>query len=108
MSVRRPLADPTTAGLADRLVAAAEVFGQKRLGHRIKRKAVLRPREAVPFVVEEHVRYRDILGIHRLDDLIRLQLLHARIVGALGDQQRTLDLVHERQRRPFAVSLDTG
>ena len=37
-------------GVADRLVAAAEVLGQERLGHGVERQAVLRPGEAVAFV----------------------------------------------------------
>ena len=32
----------------DRLIAAAEMFGEKCLGHAVKRKAVFRPRETMP------------------------------------------------------------
>ncbi len=41
----------------------------------------------------------------RLDDLLALRLLHARVVGALGDHQRDLDLVRLEQRRPRLEEL---
>src|SRR5690606_28098778 len=84
---------------ADRLCTAAETLRQEAFGHRIERLAVLRPRETVAFVGEQHVRHRDVVGGHRLDDLVGLVLLDPRIVGALADQQRLADPVGAGQRR---------
>ena len=52
----------------------------------------------------EHVGDRDVLLCHRLDDLVGFQLLHARVVGALADEQRLLDLVDQRQRRALRAA----
>ena len=43
--------------------------------------------------------------LHRLHDLIGLGLLHARVVGALPDQQRLLDRVDVRERRTLGQQL---
>ena len=47
----------------------------------------------------KHVRHRDVLFLHGMDDLVRLGLLDARVVAPLADQQRPFDAVGERQRR---------
>jgi len=55
----------------------------------------------VAFVREEHVRHRDALRLHHLHDLITLGLFDARIVRALPDQERLLDLIGAGERAPL-------
>src|SRR3546814_545655 len=91
--------------VADRLGAAAQAGGEEALGHRVEGRVVFRTGEAVAFVGEQHVGHRDALGLHRLDDLVALGLHHARIVGALADQQRLADLVDMGDRRAVQQQL---
>ena len=91
--------------LADRLGAAAQVCGQEGLGDGIEGDAVLRHRKAVSLLGVEHIRDRQGLGAHGGDDLVGLGLLHARIVGALADQQRLGYGARGMQRRALLQQL---
>ena len=55
--------------------------------------------EAVALVVEDDVLDRDAVRLHRLDDLVRLDLEDARVVRALEHQERLPDLRGVEQRR---------
>src|SRR5690606_6796769 len=72
-----------------------------RFSPRYSAKRRCRRAEAVPLVGIKHVRHGDAPLLHGRDDLIRLGLLHAGIVGALADQQRAANLIDVRQRRPL-------
>jgi len=97
---RRP-----TEVVADRLECSSQVLCQERLGHRIKRKPVLRPGKAVAFVREEDVGDRDVFSGHRADDLIRFDLSDPRIVGPLADEEGPIDAIDPFQRRTFHEHL---
>ena len=45
---------------------------EEGLGDCVEGKSVLRPGEAVPFVVEQHIRDRNLPLVHCFDDLVRL------------------------------------
>lgn len=83
----------------DRLQAAAQALAQEAFGHCVERLAVFRAAEAVAFVGEQHVGDRNVLGFHRVDDLVAFGLFDAWVVGALADQQRLADLVDMGERR---------
>ena len=85
--------------IADRLGPALEALLQEPLGDREEGQSVLGPLEAVPLVAEVDVGHGQLLGAHRLDDLVALGLDHARVVLALTDQERHLDRVHPADRR---------
>src|SRR5262245_59348775 len=86
---------------SDRLAAAAKVRCKKHLGYGVERQAVLRHGKAVALLRIEHVGYGEALCAHGLDDLVRLGLLHARVVGALPDQEGLDDAGSRVQRRPL-------
>ena len=82
----------------DRLRAAADALRQEILRDRVERQRVLRPREAMAFIREQHVGHGQVLRMHRGDALVRLGLLDARVVGALSDQERSPDRIDASQR----------
>src|SRR5262249_7908427 len=71
--------------------------------------AVLLLAEAVPFVGEHEVLHRHLVGTHRLDHLVTLDLQDPRVVRPLDDQQRLADVLRMEQGRdapePLAVCL---
>ena len=93
---------------ADRLRAAAQALAQEAFGHCVEGLAVFRALEAVAFVGEQHVGDRDVLGFHRVDDLVAFGLFDAWVVGALADQQRLADLVDVGERGAFGQPLLAG
>src|SRR5581483_1879048 len=74
------------------LPAAPEVLGEEALAGQVELLAVLRTHEAVAFVGEEQVLVGKAALLQGRDDLLGLRLLHARVVGALRDEHRDLDL----------------
>ena len=70
---------------------AAQVLGQERLDDGVGGDAVRRQTEAVALVRVEHVGDRQAARLGRRHDLVELGLLHARVVGALQDEQRPGD-----------------
>src|SRR5258706_8665282 len=86
-------------GAVELLESAAELRGQELLGARGEVGAVLGALKAVPLVGVEHVRHRAAVLLDGGDDLLRLGLLDARVVRALADQERDLDLVRGEERR---------
>ena len=46
--------------------------------------------------------------MHAESDLVGLSLLHARIIGALTDEQRRLDVVDVEEGRDLAIELGIG
>src|SRR5512139_1603353 len=86
------------ATLGERLGPATQATGQEGLGAGVEVDAVGRAGEAVPLVRVEDVGDRQALRLHGRHDLLRLGLLHARVVGALPDEQRGLDLVGREER----------
>ena len=78
------------------------------LGDLVELEPVLGLHEPVALVLEEQVLVVDALRLHRVDDLLGLRLLHARVVRALRDQHRDLDLVDLRQRRARPEELLLG
>jgi enterochelin esterase-like enzyme len=88
-------ARPTSSGRATRRLPAgpaAQVLGQEPVGLGVEAEPVLGLGEAVPLVREQHVLVVDPGRPQRRDDLLGLGLLHPRVVGALGDQQRDPDV----------------
>ena len=66
----------------------SDVFIEK-LRHALgKEQAIVEFGKAVALIGEKHIRHGNLFLLHRLDDLIRLGLLDARIVGALTDEER--------------------
>src|SRR5207247_7910331 len=70
---------------------AAEVAGEESFRRRVEAQPVLGLGEPVALVGEEHVLVVDSGLAQGGHDLLRLRLLHPRVVGALGDQQRGPD-----------------
>src|SRR5690606_14825304 len=64
--------------------------------------------EPVPFVREQDVFHRHVVRANGGDDLVALDLQHARVVGALHDEQRRLDVLRVKQRRDPAVPFAVG
>src|SRR6185295_17718011 len=91
--------------VADRLVTPAQALAQEPFRDRIERSAVGRAPEAVALFRIQHVGHGQVLVLHRLHDLIRLGLLDARIIRALRDQQRLLDVRDEGERRTLEQHL---
>ncbi len=85
--------------VAEGFKAPAEVRGEERLGDGEEGHVVLGAGKAVALVGEDDVGHGQVLLLHDLDDLIALGDLHARVVRAVADQQRTLDLLHVRDGR---------
>src|SRR5215212_518642 len=77
--------------------ASSEVFGQKAFCGRVELQAVLGTGETVAFVFEEQVLVVYAFLFHSGDDLLRLCLFYAWIVGALGYEHRYLDAVDEEE-----------
>ena len=72
----------------------------EKLFHRaVKLEAVFFIREAVSFVGLYDVRHFDAAGLKRLYHLIRFRFVYARIVRALRNQQRNLDVLTVENRR---------
>src|SRR5438094_8442474 len=65
------------------LVPPTEVFGEEPLGRLHEAQAVLRSGKAVPLVGEQQVLVGYPALLHGRDDLLRLGLLHARVVRPL-------------------------
>ena len=72
---------------------AAEVLREEPLHRLVELEPVLLVVEAVALVVLDHVLDLDAALLQRLDHLVAFGLCNARILGALRDQQRRLDLV---------------
>src|SRR5438477_9574131 len=87
-----PPASPARAARRLRLGRAAEVAGQEGFSCREELQPVLGPGEAVALVRKQQVLDRLARLPQRLDDLLRLGLFHARVVRALRDQERALNL----------------
>ena len=83
----------------ERLDPAAQAGAQEGLGAGVEVDAVLGPGEAVPLVRVEDVGHAAAVLLDGGHDLLRLGLLHARVVGALADEERDLDLVGREERR---------
>ena len=62
----------------------------------------------MPFIREQHVGHRDVLGFHRIDDQVGFVLLHAWVIGALADQQGLGDFFGMGQRRTLHQPLPAG
>ena len=60
------------------------------------------------FVLEEQVLVVYAFLLHGGDYLLRLGLLHAGVVGALGDEHRYPDAVHEEERRAALQEVRFG
>src|SRR5581483_1928060 len=83
---------------ADRLIPPSQAFREKSLADGIERQPILRPGEAMPLIRVQYVRHRNLFLFHGLDDLVRLGLLDARIVGTLGDEQRPCNPIYIGER----------
>src|SRR5436305_1207337 len=71
--------------------AATQMPGEEPFRGGIEAQPVRRLGEPVTLVGEQHVLVIDSGLPQRRDDLLRLRLLHPRVVGALRDQQRRAD-----------------
>src|SRR5262249_58843583 len=71
---------------AERLGAPAEALREEVFGAGVEVDAVLRPREAVPFIAVDDVGHRAVVLLDGVDDLLRLAHVHARIVLPLPDE----------------------
>src|SRR5437016_5805291 len=85
--------------VSDGFGASSEAGAEEVVGDRIEGDAILGPGEAVSLVGIDRIRHRDLARVHRGDDLVGFLPGHARIVGALSDQQRALDLIDPGYRR---------
>ena len=74
------------------------MFGEKCFHNDAEGTTVFGSLETMPFVGEQYVGHRDLLLLHRLNDLVGLTLFYARVVRALSNQERLLDSLYERQR----------
>src|SRR5207245_2005550 len=75
---------------ADRFRSSAEAIGEEILGAGVEVDRILGAREAVSFVAVDDVGDRAAVLLDGVDDLLRLRLVHARIVRALPDEERLL------------------
>src|SRR5262249_22486032 len=91
--------------LAEWLNPAAQMFPQECFRDGVKRQAVFWPLETMPLLPIKHRCDRNLAFGHGFYNLIALALLHARIVGALTDQQRAADPVDMCQRRALLEQL---
>ncbi|AEK60531.1 hypothetical protein CFU_0697 [Collimonas fungivorans Ter331] len=82
-----------------------QVLGQEAFHRRVEIKAVFFVVEAVAFVILHHVFDRHAALAQAFDDLVRLRLVDARIVGALRHEQRSLDAVSVQGRRDCRQQL---
>ena len=78
---------------------SAEVLREEALDGAVGVHPVLRLDEAVALVVLDHVLHLDAARAQGRDDLVRLGLGDARVVGALDHQQRGRDVVDPVERR---------
>lgn len=76
-----------------RFGAAPEVLGQKLFCGLIKLHLILRFRETVPFIRKQPILHGNPAPFQGFHNLIELRLFYARIIGALGDEQRGFDLI---------------
>lgn len=76
------------------------MLGEELLSGTVEREPVLGLYEAVALVGEQHVGVLEALVLHGGDDLLRLCLLDAGVVGALPDEDRDADVVDARERGP--------
>jgi len=88
-----------------RLTACSQVIGQELLGESSKRDLVGRACKSMALIGIQDVANRNISGDHGVDNLIRLCLLHTRVVGSLTDEQRLLDVCDMSQRRALSEEL---
>ena len=83
----------------DRRRLRLEVLEQELLHGLVELELVLVVVEAVALVVLDHVLHVDAARLQRLDHLVAFVLVDARILGALGHEQRRLDAVRVQRRR---------
>src|SRR3972149_6608000 len=88
--------------------AAAQMPGEEPLGRGVESQPVFGLGEAVAFVGKEQVLVGDPLAFHGLDDLLGFRLFDARVVRAVRDQDRGLDLVDPEQWRPAGQGIRPG
>ena len=84
------------------LLASPQVLCQESLGHGVESQSVHAPAQTVPLIRKLQVGHGDAVGLHGLNHPIRLGLVNARIVAAVGDQQGPHDAVGVGQRRTLA------
>src|SRR5918997_1671254 len=87
---------------------SAQVFGEELFGGGVEFEAVLGTGEAVALVLEEQVLVVYAALLHGGDYLLGLCLLDAGVVRALGDEQGSLDPIHEEERRAALEEVGFG
>ena len=73
------------------------MLGEETLDGAEEIQPVLFVPKTVAFVVFDNVRHIDAAFLQRFDDLVALRFFHARIIGALGDEERRFDFVRGKE-----------
>lgn len=89
------------------LMSSAEMIIQELLANGIECDLVGRASESVTLIREQDVSDWNLPRHHGVNDLIRLGLLHTRIVGTLTDKQGLFDFIDVSQRGALKEELSS-